>query len=71
MEFLVGTTPKTLFRSMNVAATPGEGTPWDASPGGKRFLMMKEPQSTPSASAGPHKINIVLNWLEELKQGVP
>jgi hypothetical protein len=26
---------------------------------------------TPSAAAGPRKINIVLNWFEELKQRVP
>ena len=64
-------TPKILFRSMCVGSTPGEGTPWDISPDGKRFLMMKEPQPTPSASAGPHRINIVLNWIEELKQRVP
>jgi hypothetical protein len=37
---------------------------------GKRFLMMKE-VSAASAGGGPQKINIVLNWLEELKQRVP
>jgi Tol biopolymer transport system component len=63
--------PNTLFRSMCVGSTPGEGTAWDISPDGKRFLMMKEPQTTPSAGAGPRKINIVLNWFEELKQRVP
>jgi len=40
------------------------------SPDGKRFLMMKLPGATPSAGE-PRKINIVLNWLEELKQRVP
>jgi hypothetical protein len=64
-------TPKTLFRSVNVGAVLGEGTPWDISPDGKRFLMIKEAQLTPSASAGPHKINIVINWFEELRQRVP
>ena len=47
---------------------------WDISPDGKRFLMVKPPQSTSGATAGSpprQKINIVLNWLEELKQGVP
>jgi Tol biopolymer transport system component len=43
---------------------------WDISPDGKRFLMVKEP-STASSGGGPRKINIVLNWLEELKQRVP
>jgi len=37
-------------------------------PDGKRFLMMKEVRSTASETAGPRKINIVLNWFEELKQ---
>ena len=44
---------------------------WDISPDGKRFLMMKEPAATASAGGGPRKINIVLNWFEELKQRVP
>jgi hypothetical protein len=66
-------TPKTLFRSACVGATVGGGTPWDIHPDGKRFLMMKEPVSTGAApaAAGPRKINIVLNWTEELKQRVP
>jgi serine/threonine protein kinase len=48
-------------------------TLWDISPDGKRFLMMKPPASTGAApeAAGPRKINIVLNWFEELKQRVP
>jgi serine/threonine-protein kinase len=44
---------------------------WDISHDGKRFLMLKEPQSTASGGEGPRKINIVLNWFEELKQRVP
>ena len=43
--------------------------PWDIHPDGKRFLMMKE--ATPEAAQSPRRINIVLNWLEELKQRVP
>jgi pectate lyase len=45
--------------------------PWDISPDGKRFLMMKEAGSTASETGGPRKINIVVNWFEELKQRVP
>ena len=41
-------------------------TYWDISPDGKRFLMLKD-----SPDEAPRKINIVLNWLEELKQRVP
>jgi len=47
-----------------------ESTPWDISLDGKRFLMIKE--SEISTAAGPRpKINIVLNWFEELKERVP
>jgi hypothetical protein len=48
---------------------------WDISPDGKRFLMTKEKREessgNESATADSRKINIVLNWLEELKQRVP
>jgi hypothetical protein len=46
-------------------------SPWDISPDGKRFLMMKEPESTVPAGGGPRRINMVLNWFQELKQRVP
>jgi amidase len=48
-----------------------DGHPWDVSPDGKRFLMIKEPRSASSSDSSPSKINVVLNWLEELKQRVP
>jgi dipeptidyl aminopeptidase/acylaminoacyl peptidase len=67
-------TPKVLFRGTYVSAMPGpDGTPWDIHPDGKRFLMMKPPASTGATpvAAGPRKINIVLNWFEELKQRAP
>jgi serine/threonine-protein kinase len=44
---------------------------WDISPDGKRFLMVKEIRSNASEGGGPRKINVVLNWTEELKQRVP
>jgi len=46
---------------------------WDIGHDGKRFLMIKTPSSTGegSAAAGPRKINIVLNWFEELRDRVP
>jgi hypothetical protein len=44
---------------------------WDISPDGKCFLLIKEPDSPASAGGGPRRINIVLNWFEELKQRVP
>jgi hypothetical protein len=64
--------PVLLFRGTYVAGR-GEGVPWDIHPDGKRFLMMKWPEATDEESTEEslRKINIVLNWLEELKQRVP
>jgi serine/threonine-protein kinase len=62
-------TPKANFRSTYVGLT--SGTPWDISPDGKQFLMMKELGPRASAFGAPPEISIVLNWFEELKQRVP
>jgi serine/threonine protein kinase/WD40 repeat protein len=64
--------PRILIQQMNLAAD-SQGPSWDISPDGKRFLMIKRPVPTSVAAtaAGPRKINIVLNWFEELKQRVP
>jgi eukaryotic-like serine/threonine-protein kinase len=59
--------PTVLFQGTYIGAN---STLWDISRDGKRFLMMKEGAST-TAGETPRKINIVLNWLEELKQRVP
>jgi hypothetical protein len=70
-------TPKMLFRGTFVSVSSSLGTfepnPWDISSDGKRFLMIKPPASTSAApaAAGPRRINIVVNWFEELKQQVP
>jgi Tol biopolymer transport system component len=69
--------PKFLFRGAYVAASFVLGalelSPWDIHPNGKKFLMIKPPSSgsTTSEAPGPRKINIVVNWFEELKQKVP
>jgi eukaryotic-like serine/threonine-protein kinase len=44
---------------------------WDIHPKDNRFLMVKETESTASATGGTRKINIVLNWFEDLKKLVP
>jgi serine/threonine protein kinase len=69
-------TPKILFRGTYVSSNLSYSydlDTWDISPDGRRFLMMKPMQSTEKAPAAeaPRRINIVLNWLEELKQRVP
>jgi serine/threonine protein kinase len=61
--------PAVLFRGTNVSSRGidvADFTYWDINPDGKRFLMLED-----AAVEGPRKINIVLNWLEELKQRVP
>ena len=69
--------PVTLFRgayfSMVLSGIGIQYTPWDIHPDGNRFLMMKPAAVTgdKSESATPRKINIVLNWFEELKERVP
>jgi serine/threonine protein kinase/Tol biopolymer transport system component len=71
--------PSLLFRGKYVGPLPGNGLPWDISPDGKRFLMMKEipaaedktKAGAPAAPAPQPKITIVVNWFEELKQRVP
>jgi hypothetical protein len=50
------------------------GNRWTASIGRDgRFLMMKAVETTGKtpAAESPRKINVVLNWLEELKQKAP
>jgi serine/threonine protein kinase len=45
---------------------------WDISLDGKRFLMIKPVWDNSETGEGiPRKINIILNWFEELKQKVP
>ena len=68
--------PEILFHSdysFIISFSTADRHPWDMSPDGKRFLMMRElkPSGDSSTGAGPRKINIVLNWTEELKQRVP
>ena len=65
-------TPRMLFEKTFVFGDSA-GPSWDISSDGKRFLMIKQPVSMNPATAavkGPRRINIVLNWLEELKQRV-
>jgi Tol biopolymer transport system component/predicted Ser/Thr protein kinase len=40
---------------------------WDVAPDGKRFLVVKEPET----AAGEAKMQVVVNWFEELRQKAP
>ena len=68
-------TPKMLFRGTYISSVLAFGSwdfsTWDMSPDGRRFLMMKELGAATPAERGPRKINVVLNWFEELKLRVP
>jgi serine/threonine protein kinase/Tol biopolymer transport system component len=59
---------KILFRGTYASSWPFDA--WDIHPDGKRFLMIKQTAANTAATGSP-RINIVLNWLEELKQRVP
>jgi Tol biopolymer transport system component len=64
-------TPEELFHGKYVGYYPGD-FPWAIHPDGNRFLMMKTIGTTPPVTVVQQpKINIVLNWFEELKQRVP
>ncbi len=65
--------PKILFRGRNFGNIVADGCPWDISPKDKRFLIIKPPASAgdKTAAEAPRRINIVLNWFEELKERVP
>jgi eukaryotic-like serine/threonine-protein kinase len=70
-QFKINGLPKVLFRgTLGKVLGPSAGlagyTYWDISPDGKRFLMLKD-----DPVQAPRKINIVVNWFEELKQRVP
>ncbi len=64
--FTVGK-PRALFAGW-YEATPATFSNYDVTPDGQRFLMLKRNEQEASA---PTQINVVLNWLEELKRRVP
>jgi hypothetical protein len=65
-SFSIVGTLQVLFRGKYVQESSLEDTPWDISPDGRRFLMMKESGATGAAGPRP-EINIVVNWFEKLK----
>jgi eukaryotic-like serine/threonine-protein kinase len=59
--------PKMLFRGSYFSLI---GEMWDVSPDDKRFLMLKPESGNPAAGSSA-RINVFVNWSEELKQRVP
>ena len=45
----------------------GAGREWDVDPSGKRFLLIHRAESAATSRAPRPRIEIVLNWAEELK----
>ena len=64
--------PQVVFKANYLS--PQTGLHYSVTPDGKRFLMIQGAQSAgnkATAAAPRPKINIVLNWFEELRQRVP
>jgi Tol biopolymer transport system component len=55
----------------DMGGTAGGMADYDISPDGKRFVMVEEPKPTVSATAEIVRLQVVLNWFEELKARVP
>jgi serine/threonine-protein kinase len=62
-------TPMKLLEGRYYTAGEGTGRPYDVSPDGQRFLMIKGPETDPSAA--PPALIVVQHWDEELKRLVP
>ena len=73
----VTTTPSfSVGKSVTIAVPgaefTGEGRQYDVTPDGKQFVvLLSSADGKGPAKPAPSQINIVLNWIEELKQKVP
>jgi eukaryotic-like serine/threonine-protein kinase len=65
-SFTRGAATKLLETRYFVANT---GRPYDVSPDGQRFLMVKD--TAPDSNTTPASLVVVVNWVEELKKLVP
>jgi hypothetical protein len=64
--------PRLLFEGNFVPEEEGfGGNHYDVSTDGNRFLLMRPAASAGTAETPRPRINIVLNWFEELKARVP
>jgi hypothetical protein len=62
-------TPQVLFEWQFVASTGG--TPYDVSPDGRFLAISNAPVDDDNGETTVPKVNIVLNWFEELTERVP
>ena len=66
--------PEELFKANYLIGSTNIINPWDISPDGRRFLMIKQgvtSQDESTEETPRPKIIVVLNWFEELKERVP
>jgi len=59
--------PRLLFEGKYRQALMSHSPGYDVTPGGHRFVMIKENEQAPPSA----EISIVLNWFEELAQLAP
>ena len=60
--------PQALFEWANTSSV---GRPYDVSPDGQRFLVVSNRIEDDDGDTSVPKINVILNWFEELKEKVP
>jgi hypothetical protein len=63
--------PRRLFES-TAYMWASLGRAWDVDPSGERFLMIRVPgTAAPGEQPSRDRIDVVLNWVEELERRVP
>ncbi len=56
---------------LDTGPTQGGVANYDISPNGQRFVMVEDPRPTGGASTPTVRLQVVLNWFEELKRRAP
>ena len=62
--------PRRLFES-DAYLWAALGRAWDVDPSGERFLMIRAPAQAAGAEPASLRVDVVVNWVEELKSRVP
>jgi hypothetical protein len=61
--------PQRLFEITDRFWREPAGLPWDVDPSGERFLFVRAPEA--AVGGTEPRIDVVVNWFEELKRRVP